>query len=291
MRRDEQLSEYICELERKLVGVNFSPGVFGFVSDAGDKNAAQAALKPLLDNIGGEAYFFGGDNNLPDGLEATIEENWEEFADFVDCGIAIPALGQDDIKEADGTPQTDKFGLPQYYDVTFDRGGVHLFVLSSDDSTIDGNTVGSAQYDWFLDRLDSSVHKWKIVMFHHPVRTSINAGAAAFLVNSNMEWNFHELGIHLVLNGNVLANEHLRRYGLDYVNCSGNDVKSAPLNLENPAGITGDDFANTEIIWQDASDAGLRGTAHIVRIEARPTRMNVEFVKVSDGSISHQFTV
>lgn len=296
-QRDEQLNERICELERKIAGGAVLPGTFGFVSDAGNKSAEQTLVFEALDRFGAQGHFFGGDNNMTAGLEATIDENWEAFNDFIECGVAFPAFGNVDLDAGTpvGKPQMDKFNIPRYYDVEFDRGDVHLFVLNSGMNTArdlvepDGITVGSTQWDWFISKLETSTRRWKIVMFHHPFVTSLHPSEGKKHVNV-MDWGFHDLGVHLVLNGQIRANEHIRKFGLDILNVSMSGVYPS-RNLD-PSGTLQGETTGCDLVWADRTDAGLRSEASIAKIVAERDRMTVQVIRIADPTqVEHSFTI
>jgi hypothetical protein len=292
-QRDEQLAEAICELERKFFGAPVLPGTFAFISDVGDKGAEQTAAHAALDEVGLQGIFFGGDNNLPAGAEATIEENWEIWDTEIDCGTVFPAFGNTDLDTATGQAQMDKFDIPRYYSVTFDRGDVELFVLNSGLNTgralvePDGNTVGSDQYNWFVQNLAASTARWKIVMFHHPFATTLDTAKYPKKRADAMQWDWEDLGVHLIVNGHIWGNEHLTHYGVDMINCS---AAMNQRDLDASGAIAGGD-GGTKLVWHDRSDAGLRGTPAYAKITATATLLTVEFVRIDNGNVIHSFNI
>lgn len=122
---------------------------------------------------------FAGDNNLPSGSSATINTNWSDFQEMIDDQKVYPALGNIDLsfELADpGRPQLDKFPyLPQpqrYYTKVFPNKSTQLFVLNpgyrslTDDFVEpDGYKIDSDQYVWFVNHIQNSTAKWKIVIY------------------------------------------------------------------------------------------------------------------------------
>lgn len=103
----------------------------------------------------------------------------------------------------------DFFFIDQYLDwsdnTTILRGGDASFVtLSQFQSGVQGQ--------WLLDSINNSTAKWKVAVLHTP---SIACG----------QWDWHELGINLVLYGHAHVYSHQTHVYVDgtlHINCSGN---------------------------------------------------------------------
>jgi hypothetical protein len=109
-------------------------------------------------------------------------------------------------------PQSSS-GIEDYY--SFDYGDIHFVVLN----TQLAYTVGSAQYNWVMNDLDSTTSKWKIVIAHVPGYTAGGTGAHAedpdmIAMSVNI---FTPKGVDLVLNGHNHFYQHNRVSGIDYV--------------------------------------------------------------------------
>jgi hypothetical protein len=138
------------------------PLVIGLLADAGTPGDPQTAAALALDEWEVDAVLFAGDNNYSGA--GSYDTDWAAFLDYINAGVAYPALGNHDVDE-DGwqTRLNTKFpylpGNRRYYTVTLGDGLVDLFVLNSGyNSTFDlletdGNTVGSVQHAWFVAQL------------------------------------------------------------------------------------------------------------------------------------------
>ena len=275
-------------------------GRFGFLSDAGYVNTNQLSASNRLNNLGDlDAVFFGGDNNYESGLSATIEANWAVFDEYVQLETAYPAIGNHDIESDDlATAQSEKFTyLPnnkRYYSVVFDDSDMELFVLNSgaksDNSIVepDGNTVGSVQYNWFIDQLNLSTKKYRVVMFHHPYVTGKSAGQSKTI--PAMDWGFEALGIDLILNGHTHTNQHLKHNNLDIVDISA-PVRD-PRKMSGSGSIYGSATAipDTTLVWSDAG-VGEYGTPCISFFEATACGLDFCVIRVSDAEILHRFSI
>ena len=162
--------------------------VFFFGGDLGLAGAEQDVIADrfLSMDLEVDAGLFAGDNNYPIGEQATLVPNWKAFFN----GPTIyPALGNHDLDTGDGQPQLNLFpnlpGNRRYFQA--DLGVADLFVLNSGrrtDGVIaepDDVTIGSDQYQWFVDAIGSSCRPWRIVMFHHPFITETSGGGERVL--------------------------------------------------------------------------------------------------------------
>lgn len=291
--------EYISRLERRIVGPEFVPGRFVFCSDSGDRGATQDQLADRLHNEAAQGHFFAGDNNFTEGAYETIDPNWIAFQGLIDCGTVFPALGNLDLdtegefSEIAGGPQLEKFGVTSYYDVVFDRGDIHLFVLNSGVNSANelveanGNTKGSAQYDWLLDRIDRTKSKYKVVMFHHPFLTTLDPGHGPKYL-TEMDWDFQDLGINLIINGHTRANEHLFHKGVHIINISMTGVTGGRA-LDPDGTLRGAVSGDSHVVWQDRANQGRWSLPSYGVITADTKRMKVEIKRVEDKTVAHSF--
>lgn len=127
----------------------------------------------------------------------------------------FPTLGNHDFDVGtNGTSFSTYFaalpGNRRYY--TFTRGPVQFFMLSSDPREPDGNSVGSVQYNWFVNQINQSTARWQVVMFHHPFQTSTGSHAPSTWMN----WGFQNLGVDMVLAGHNHFMERLTFGGIPW---------------------------------------------------------------------------
>ncbi len=98
---------------------------------------------------------------------------------------------------------TDVYDLPgnapsgdeeEYY--SFDWGNAHFVALD----TNQGYSVGSAQYNWLVSDLQTSMQPWKFVFFHHPAYSSGPHGSTSE-VQTHLVPIFETYGVDIVFNG------------------------------------------------------------------------------------------
>lgn len=128
----------------------------------------------------------------------------------------FPAMGNHDWDVGNSSASfTGYFDLPgneRYYTTT--QGNVQLFVLSSDPRDPDGVTVGSTQYNWFVNAISQSTARWQVVTFHHPFQTSTTSSHAP---SAYMNWGFQNLGVDLVMQGHNHTMERINFGGIPWV--------------------------------------------------------------------------
>lgn len=290
-----------------------------FMSDQGEATdpdvLAAVAVVNLINSDSTKdliGVLFGGDNNYPDGEYATLGANWAGFDSYVTAKKAFPALGNHDYDNSGtpGQPQIDKFSYlddygsnRRYYHVPFNDADIDLFVLNSgvDSAGVlneaDGNTLGSAQYDWFVSAIANSSNKFKIVMFHHPYITIETAATAlAFDFLTDMDWIFESLGVDLVLNGHAHTDFHIKRVitpGADkychVVNCSG--VRDPKRDVD-PSPIYGSALGDNYLVWHYADSLGVAPTyGHILVIEKYSNSLLCSFRNVNTQFTDHSFII
>lgn len=310
--RDDELKAAQCILEDAVNPVAFTPGTFAFMAEQGTAGAAQTAAANLVLGWGlgdpdclVDGLLFGGGNNYPSGAPATIEANFAAFNAFVTANRVFPAIGTKDMDSpSPGAPMVDKFPLlftdgatpvaaeRNYYHKYFARGDLDLFVLSSGRSTIgdlhepDGNTVGSVQYQWFINELAEATGRWRVVLVNRAHVTAVNTAPAKF--DTDLDWSFESLGIHLMLVGFSLANQHIRANGLNILDISA--VVQTPETVD----ITGTLYGDTSgafTVFQDVTGPGDTGLPAVAKIIAEKNKLSVEIFEVAGGTILNQFVV
>ncbi len=169
-----------------------------------------------------------------------------------DTGIATYVGG----REASLTPYLNYFDLPgneRYYKKTF--GDVDVFFLDTDKNEPDGYTVGSVQYQWFVQEVGNSTARWKVVVGHHVPKSSRPSYAAN---NGWMDaWHFETLGVDMFIGGHSHTMEHIQQGTFDYF-ISGNGGKDllpygTPVAGSVPASRINDKFGFAQLkIKQDS---------------------------------------
>lgn len=214
---------------------------FAAVGDYGSDNKGEKKVSEVLKSKHPAFVITLGDNNYYNGCWDTIDKNiGKYYSDFIgdykgkygpgaDTNRFFPTLGNHDWNAQKkclhhgNLPYLEYFtlyGNGRYYD--FVRGPVHFFALDSDDREPDGNDMKSAQYQWFVSKIKQSNSPFNVVYFHHaPYSSSSKHGSI-----SNMQWNFAELGVDVVIAGHDHDYERIERDGIIYyVNGAGGASK------------------------------------------------------------------
>jgi len=194
------------------------------IGDYGLSGEPEARVAELVKSWKPDAILTAGDNNYPDGLAETIDENiGQYYSDYIGNyqgtygpGAAenrfFPVLGNHDLNSDLGAPYFDYFTLPgneRYYDVRF--GAVHVFFLNSDTREPDGVGQSSAQAAWLQAALAASDAPWKLVILHHPPFSSGVHGSTDY-----DQWPFAAWGASAVLSGHDHTYERLMVDGIPY---------------------------------------------------------------------------
>ena len=199
---------------------------FAVVGDYGNASANEAAVAANIASWSPEFVVTVGDNNYPNGAQATIDDNIGQFySAFIHPYAGIygpgatenrffPALGNHDWVTPGAGPYLGYFVLPgneRYYD--FVRGPMHFYVVDSDVNEPDGNTSTSAQAQWLRNRLAVSRSPFDVVVLHHsPYCSSSSHGSQVLL-----QWPFREWGADVVLSGHDHLYERVVRDGFPYL--------------------------------------------------------------------------
>ena len=297
-KRGQDLQSLFTQLQAEKV-LPPDEFLFIFAADTGEQNAEQNALQARVEDDNAHAFLLGGDNTYTN--PATFEEYSADvaFADsYTNICRTFPAIGNHDL-DPDPTSQYqfDRFtylpGNRRYYSKYFPHTGVELYVLNSGKRTggvleePDGNTVGSIQWQWFDQAIRQSKAKWKIVMFHHPFISAQSGASDGSQYLSEMDWDFTQYGVDLILNGHNHINAHLRLDGLDYVNvsCPVRDCRrhtSQPIPYGNP---------NAEHVFLDDRAGNRTGLPSYVKMNINSDRIEVKFWDIDSDSPYHCFTI
>lgn len=198
---------------------------FAVIGDYGLAGKPERDVANLVKEWKPEFIITTGDNNYPDGMPETVDENIGkyfhafispyigEFGEGSDINRFFPTMGNHDWSITGGKTYFDYFTLPgneRYYD--FIWGPVHLFAIDSDSREPDGVGRTSIQALWLKDKLAASVSPWKIVYMHHPPYSSSQDGSTDW-----MQWPYKEWGATVVLSGHSHVYERIEVDGFTYI--------------------------------------------------------------------------
>jgi hypothetical protein len=198
-------------------------------------------------------YLIGGGDNAQAGASVTLESFDSRIADAVGLYMYpyrgtrtgghpsqqnhfITVLGNHDMATEGVTPNytysaTQRYdpradlamwylNIPNWY-YSWRQGNTEFFMLtagvnsSNHDILPGGNTKTGAQYHWLQAATARSNARWKIVVLHDPPYSS-GSGHRDY---TELRYDYHELGVDLVLSGHDHHYEVLRAHGLHYVVC------------------------------------------------------------------------
>lgn len=238
---------------------------FAVIGDFGVDTPDESHVASLVKRQHPDFIITVGDNNYPDGDQATIDQNiGEYYSAYIGSytgthgtGSPVnrfwPTLGNHDWYSMNGDqPYLDYFpslpGNRRYYDVVM--GAIHFFALDADGHEPDGNTVDSVQAQWLHETLSQSTSCFNIVYFHQP---PFSSGPPQF-VEPEMNWPFREWGADLVLSGHQ---HHYERLMIDHIPYVVDGLGGALNRFEFAAPVPGslvrynDDFG---ALFADVSD-------------------------------------
>lgn len=198
-----------------------------FLADQGVAGSTLNAAVSVLSTANPDFWIIGGDNsyNHTTSNYAPYYSALSAFTPFINNKTIARVLGNHDWDDGGQTIDTKIFGLSNYYDKILNDGMIHLFVLDSgydSDLTlkeVDGVTIGSTQYNWFVDAVRGSKAPFKVVAFHHPFIGTYSTSDSKRLF-PNMDWKFENFGIDLILNGHIHNTEIQNYKGMTFLNNS-----------------------------------------------------------------------
>lgn len=217
-----------------LLFAEITPIQFVAIGDYGTDTKPEALVAEKVKQYDPEFIITLGDNNYMTGCWSTIDKNigkyYHEYIGQYKGKYGegskenrfFPSIGNHDWYAKDKWNCMHKNKLPYleyfpalpgkklYYDYV--KGPVHFFVLDSDPHQKDGTTQYSKQYEWFKKSISQSTSPFNIVYFHHASFSSSSHGD-----DPQMQWNFKELGVDLVMSGHDHAYERIVRDGLTYI--------------------------------------------------------------------------
>jgi len=152
---------------------------FAVIGDYGLAGKPESDVAALIKGWDPDFIITTGDNNYPDGMPETIDENiGQYFHNYIypytgdygegsDTNRFFPSMGNHDWSITRGKTYLDYFTLPgneRYYDFVW--GNVHLFAIDTDGREPDGVGRSSVQGQWLKKELAASTSVWKIVYMH-----------------------------------------------------------------------------------------------------------------------------
>lgn len=201
------------------------------IGDYGSGSSSEAQVAHLVKSHQPESIITVGDNNYPMGCQETIDEHIGQFYSAYighyegkygsgsPTNHFFPSLGNHDWYAIDycpekGTlPYLNYFSLPhngRYYVAHFDL--IDFFIIDSDEHEEDGRTIGSKQYQWIFNQARQSKALYKVAVMHHPPYSSSWHGSTA-----DMQWDFKNMGIQLILSGHDHIYERIQYNELTYI--------------------------------------------------------------------------
>ncbi len=260
--------------------------VLGFTGDAGQPGAAQTALANALAAAGLEGVIFAGDNSY--SAAASFEADWAAFSSWVNARTAYAVMGNHDLddpaKRAQHVAKFSWLGNGRYWKVTLGNGLVDLFGLNDGVNTAydnpvtygepHGNTVGSLQHTWFVEQLNASTARWKLVVVHHPPVSSENDGNT--VVNA-LNWpEFRR--VDAILCGHTHLAEWLTYRGTPLLNASGAVKTDGDCSLA----LQGTYAGQSTLVW--AEDR----LPVFGRLLITPADITVQYLAVNGGHVVYQ---
>ncbi len=198
---------------------------FAVIADYGLDLEPTRAVAAMVTSWAPDFVATAGDNNYFTGDAATIDVNiGKHYHAFIAPYLGVygpgatenrffPSPGNHDWDGGSLQPYLDYFTLPgneRYYAVR--RGPVELFFLDSDPREPDGVAPGTYQGQWLEAALAESDARFKVVVFHHPPRSSAYHRDSVW-----MQWPFAAWGADLLLTGHEHSYERLISDGVPLI--------------------------------------------------------------------------
>lgn len=266
---------------------------FAIVGDQGWGTQPEADVAAMIKTwspafiatVGDNIYGLSPSMTLAQADARFAATNTLQYGDFIAAQKFFPSIGNHDVEYDPSTPSwyRSKFpyafqnGTKNYYRVHFNEGPVELFVLSSGlrtDGTQfepDGHSVGSVQYQWLRQALESSTAAFKLVIFHHP---PFSSGSKYHPGLAHMRWDFGAMGADAVFSGH----EHNYERWLD---------KEVPYVITGHGGAPLNGYHNPNPNKSKVDDPPRFGA---MRLTVEGYRLKIESVML-DGTIFDTFYI
>lgn len=269
---------------------------FGFASDtwsASPPDANQAALKLFFENAKVSGVWLAG-NVQAQGPGPVFAD---EVANVAGAIPSVVAPGLNELWDG-GTLYRAASGMSENYDTRFyENQCTRLFVLNSDANESgqtpvdpDGNAIGEAQWDWFVDQVINSGATHNIAMFNNGFLNDSYDSVSDFNFQPvyDMQWWFESHGFKLILNGRSQINAHYKFGNLHILNLS------AISHFSKRWSVVFDNGIGSTVEWHEQSDFGPGGadaTPHAALITISELGITVAVYKLSTGAKVHEFTI
>ena len=171
---------------------------FAVIGDFGNGGVGPSIqVANLINNYNSEFIVTVGDNDYGYGYENSVGNIYNKWLpdDF------YPSLGNHDWPNLQ--EYRKYFNVHTFYHIK--RGTIDLFILNSNNSL-------EYQRNWLNWIVPQTNGRWKIVVLHHPPYSS----GRAYGNRLDLQWNYSELGIDLVLAGHSHHYERLYVDSVDY---------------------------------------------------------------------------
>ncbi|MFZ0407984.1 MAG: metallophosphoesterase [Cyanobium sp.] len=205
------------------------------IADSGGGNAAQQAVADQMAAVHGrrkvDLVIMAGDNIYDQGDLQRVEATFTRpYRALLQAGVPFHAvLGNHDIRTGNGDPQVryPLFGMKgRWYSLR--RGPVEFFML---DTNV--NAAWQHQLPWLKQALASSTAPWKVVVGHHPIRSSGFYGDDPVAIARLVPW-MRRHGVQLYINGHEHNYERSKPIdGITYLTVGGGGAALRPV-LEGP---------------------------------------------------------
>lgn len=181
------------------------------IADLGTNDANSQAVADFLDDQNADAIIMAGDLDYlnPHDYDLSVDQY---YAFWKASGLLIPVPGNHDWDLDDLDAYMDYFDElsgKRYYSRRI--GPFELFCIDSGINTAgtvvepDGNTVGSVQHGFFTNAVNGSSAPWKVAVLHHSPYSSDSTHGDT----EDLQWDFAEMGIDVVLSGHGHTYEHI----------------------------------------------------------------------------------
>lgn len=237
-----------------------TPFVFAAVGDFGSAGTPELNVSTLIKSWSPSLVLALGDNNYPSGEAATIDANiGQYYAKFIypytgsypllsgetaaTTNQFWPVMGNHDldtvVSSLPGKPLTDYISAMDADVYDFVSGNVHFFALNSGFNTAGtavgfmGNNQNSPMAFEVARRVAQSTSRWKVVMMHHPYKTSGSGYAPG---HKELSW-VEDLPVDAVFCGHAHSFEAIQPAGKPALFISGNGghslvAKSATVDVD-----------------------------------------------------------
>ncbi|MEI7664432.1 MAG: metallophosphoesterase [Synechococcaceae cyanobacterium ELA263] len=199
--------------------------------DSGGGNAAQQAVADQMAAVNRrrkvDLVIMAGDNIYDEGDLKRVEATFTRpYRALLQAGVPFHAvLGNHDIRSGNGDPQINypPFGMKgRWYTVR--QGPVEFFML---DTNV--NAAWQHQLPWLKRALASSTAAWKVVVGHHPIRSSGLYGDDPVAIARLVPW-MRRHGVQLYINGHDHNYERSKPIdGITYLTVGGGGAALRPV--------------------------------------------------------------